>query len=144
MGGQFGGILGQLAAVGGERQFLQRAGAEMAAEAFDQRHDALAHQRLAAGEAELLDALLDEGRADPVEFLERQQVLLGQEGHVLGHAIDAAEIAAVGHRHAEVGDMPAEGIDHGRLGHPLYLAAHCDGVKARLSLQERARTAART
>ena len=54
---------------------------------------------------------VDEGRAEPVEFLERQQVLLGQEGHVLGHAIDAAEVAAVGDRHAQIGDRPAERVD---------------------------------
>jgi len=49
---------------------------------------------------ELAHALGDEGRAQPVELFERQQVGLGQEGHVLRHAVDAAEIAAVGHRHA--------------------------------------------
>ena len=53
MSGQFGGIVGQLAAIGGERQFVQRAGAQMARQAFDQRHDVLAHQRLAAGQPEL-------------------------------------------------------------------------------------------
>ena len=34
-------------------------------------HDVLAHQRLAAGQPQLADALVDEGRAEPVEFLER-------------------------------------------------------------------------
>ena len=54
---------------------------------------------------------LDEGRAEPVEFLERQHVLLRQERHVLRHAIDAAEVAAVGHRDAQIGDRPAERVD---------------------------------
>lgn len=30
---------------------------------------------------------------------------------MLGHAIDAAEIATVGDRHAQIFDLPAEGID---------------------------------
>ena len=63
----------------------------------------------------LLDALADEGAAQPVELLERQDLGLGQEGHVLRHAIDAAEVAAVRHRDAQIGDMPAEGIDHLRI-----------------------------
>ena len=59
-------------------------------------------------------------RAQPLQLLERQDLGLGQEGHVLGHAIDAAEVAAVRHRDAQVGDVPAERVDHafnvGRLG----------------------------
>ena len=35
---------------------------------------------------------------------------LGQEGHVLGHAIDAAEIAAVGDRDAQVADGALERV----------------------------------
>jgi hypothetical protein len=125
MGGEFRGIFGELRAVGGEGEFLECPRLQMAAEAFDQRHDALADQRLAAGEAELLHALLDEGGAEAVQLLKGEQVLLGQEGHVLGHAVDAAEVAAVRHRHAEVADMAAERVDQGwLLRHPLYLAIH--------------------
>ncbi len=40
---------------------------------------------------------------------------LGQESHVLRHAIDAAEVAAVGHRDADIADPPAERIDQRRL-----------------------------
>ena len=86
---------------------------EVARQRADQRHDVLAHQRLAAGEPELAHAAGDEGRAQPVELLERQHVLLRQEGHVLRHAIDAAEVAAVGHRDAQIGDRPAERVDQG-------------------------------
>ena len=55
--------------------------------------------------------LVDEGRADAVELFQGQQVALGQEGHVLGHAVDAAEIAAIRHRHAQIGDRSAERVD---------------------------------
>ena len=58
--------------------------------------------------------LRDEGGAEAVELLERQEVALGQEGHVLGHAVDAAEVAAVGHRDAQIGDRAAERVDERR------------------------------
>ena len=56
----------------------------------------------------------DEGGADPVEFLEREQIGLGQECHVLGHAIDAAEIAAIRDRNAQIGDRARERIHQRR------------------------------
>ena len=109
--GELGREAAELAAVGGQRQLLERAGLEVARHGAEEGHDALAHQRLAAGDPELLDAEADEGRAEPVELLERQQLGLGQELHVLGHAVDAAEVAAVGHRDAQVGDRARERVD---------------------------------
>ena len=84
----------------------------MARERAEQEHDVLAHQGFAAGEAQLLHALADEGAAQPVQLLERQDLRLRQERHVLRHAIDAAEIAPVGDGDAQVADMAAERIDH--------------------------------
>src|SRR5690606_17273064 len=49
---------------------------------------------------------------EPVQFLEREEILARQEGHVLGHAIGAAEVAAIGHRDAQIGDRPPEGVNH--------------------------------
>ena len=43
-------------------------------------------------------------RADAVELLQGQEVPLRQEGHVLRHAVDAAEVASVRHRDAQIGD----------------------------------------
>ena len=101
----------QLAAVGGQRQFLQRAGLQVAGHRAEVGQYPLAHQRLAAGDPQLFDAEPDESRGQPVELLQRQEVLLGQERHVLGHAVDAAEVAAVGYRDAQVADLPLERID---------------------------------
>jgi hypothetical protein len=106
------GILGELAAVGGERELLQGAAFEVPAQAAEQRHHVLAHQGLTAGHPQFLDAAPDEGRAQSLQLLQRQHLGLGQEGHVLGHAVDAAEVAAIRHRDAQIGDMPAEGVDH--------------------------------
>ena len=79
---ELGGIFRQLRAVGGQRQFLERAAGQMARQRGDQCHDAAPHQRLAAGQPQLAHALGDEGAAQPVEFLEGEQIGLRQERHV--------------------------------------------------------------
>src|SRR3546814_7623748 len=86
----------------------------MPAVAVDQGHDAAAHQRLAAGQAQLAHAHADEGAAEPVEFLEAEHFRLGQERHVFRHAVDAAEIAAVGDRNAQIrnGTAKRESEEH--------------------------------
>ena len=106
-------IFPELRAVGGERQLLEAAGAQVARQRGEQRHDFAADQWLAAGEAKLSHAARNERRAKPIEFLERKQVDLRKEGHVLCHAIDAAEIATIGHRDAQIGNRPSERIDQG-------------------------------
>jgi hypothetical protein len=55
------GEFGQLAAVGGQGQFLQRAGGKVAAHRFEKREDTLADEGLAAGDAQFLHAHADEG-----------------------------------------------------------------------------------
>jgi hypothetical protein len=82
-----------------------------------ERHDAAPDQRLAAGEAQLAHALGDEGGAQAVEFLQREHVGLRQERHILGHAVHAAEIAAIGDRHSQIGDGAREWIDQRRRRH---------------------------
>ena len=108
---ELGGVFFQLRGVGGEREFLEGPAREMARQRRNQRHDAAPHQRLAAGQAQLAHALGDERAAQPVEFLQAEQVGLRQERHVLRHAIDAAEIAAVGHRNAQIGDGAMKRVD---------------------------------
>ena len=100
--GEFACEVRQQRAVGGERQFIQRAAVEMPRQRAHQRHHVAADERLAAGQPQLPHALGDEGRAQPVEFFQRQQVGFRQERHVFRHAIEAAQIAAVGHRHAQI------------------------------------------
>src|SRR5215471_17744648 len=86
----------------------------MTRERVEERHDPAPHQRFAAREPELPDAARDEGAAQPIEFFEGEQVGLGKKRHVLRHAIDAAKIATIGDRDAQIGDCPAEGVDQGR------------------------------
>jgi hypothetical protein len=102
-----------LAAIGGEGELVKRAGLQMAAERAEQRQDVAAHQRLAPGQTQLAHPEPDEGAAQPVELFEGEHLGFGQESHVFRHAIDAAEVASVGHRDAQIGDVPAKGVDHG-------------------------------
>ncbi|MNV39191.1 hypothetical protein D3C71_1307610 [compost metagenome] len=74
-------------------------------------HDVLADKRFTAGQAQLSDTSFDKGRAQTVQFVECQEVLLWQELHVLCHAIGAAEIATVGHRYPQIGHRAAEWVD---------------------------------
>ena len=84
------------------------------------------HGRLAAGEADRLDAEpLDEHPGDPLDLLEGEDLGPGQPRHaLLGHAVGAAEVAAVGDRDAQVAVHTPEGVDQGsrhlgrdRIGH---------------------------
>src|SRR3546814_13275267 len=96
----------ELAAVGGEGELLQRAAVEMAREGVEQLHDVAAHQRRAACEAQLLHAAAHERAAHAVELTQRENFLLGQDSHVFRHAVEAAEDATVGERHARSGATP--------------------------------------
>ncbi len=87
----------------------------MARERREQRHDAAAHQRLAAGQPQLAYAARHERRAQAVKLFQGQEIGLGQEAHVFRHAIDTAEVAAVGHRDAQIADRAAERIDQRRV-----------------------------
>src|SRR5262249_59112816 len=70
-----------------------------------------AHQRLPAGEAEFVDPQR-RGHADEVgDLLEGEQFAPVEEHHLLRHAVDAAEVAAVRHADAQVVVSAAEGVD---------------------------------
>ncbi len=114
-------IFGELAAVGRQGQLVEGPLAAQPAEAADEMHDVAADERLAAGQAQLPHAEANEGRADALQLLEAQDLRLRQEGHVLRHAIDAAEIAAVGDRHPQIGDPALIGVDQRRIGGRHYL-----------------------
>ena len=72
------------------------------------------HQRLAAGDPQLAYAPIDEGRAKAVELFQGQHVPLRQKIHVFRHAIDAAHVAAIRHRNADIGDHAPKRIDERR------------------------------
>src|SRR5260370_31662759 len=93
----------------------------MPAEGAEQGHDVAAHQRLAAGQPQLLDPEPDEGAAHAVQLFQRQELGFGQKIHFFRHAVNTAEIAAIGNRYAQIGDGASERVDHGKLSLPARL-----------------------
>src|SRR4051812_37637787 len=78
--------------------------------------DVAANERLAARDADGADTELREDADDALDLLEGQQLLPLEERVVapedlFGHAIDAPEVAAVGDRHAQRLQRPAERIE---------------------------------
>ncbi|MNT58340.1 hypothetical protein D3C72_1957680 [compost metagenome] len=69
-------------------------------------------QRLPAGQADLAHPLANEQRCQTLQFLKGEYLLTRQEGHVLGHAVHTAKITTIGHRHAQVINLPSESILH--------------------------------
>ena len=87
-----------------------------AARRRDQHLEVATEQRLAAGDAELLHAEVDEHARDALDLLEGQELAARQEAVVvpedlLRHAVDAAEVAAVGDGDPEIANRPAEGVE---------------------------------
>ncbi len=85
----------------------------------DQRRQVASDQRLAAGDAQLLDAQADEDPCHPLDLLEGQHLVPRQEREVpaedlLRHAVHAPEVAAVGDRDPEVVQGAIEAV--ARLG----------------------------
>jgi len=82
-------------------------GRAQAGELFDQDFDVLAQQRLAPGQADFANTTLHKHIRQPGDFLEREQGAVRQVGIVfvedfLGHAVIAAEVAAVSDTDAQV------------------------------------------
>ena len=111
---QRGGQFRQQGTVGGEAQLLKaRDGPQHAA----QFHDAPAHQRLPAGEADLLHAAAYRRTGDLLQLFEGEDILMGLLGHSLGrHAVPAAVVAPIRHRQAQIVDLPPAAVAH---THPL-------------------------
>ena len=85
--------------------------AGLAASRRDQRRQVVAQQRLAAGQADAVDAELGEAVDQRRDLLEVEDVAARQPDVVLlRHAVLAAQIAAVGHRDAQVAQRPAEAV----------------------------------
>src|SRR4249919_1747538 len=114
-GEQSNGGAGQLAAVCGERQLLEPV-SEAGAEAIDKVEDAAPNQRLAAGQPELGHSARNEQIDQRLDLAEAEQFLFGQEVHLLGHAVTAAEVATVGDRKSDIADTSPVTVDQ-RAGH---------------------------
>ncbi len=121
-------------AVGGEREIGEP---RLAGNHADQRREIAPQQRLAAGEPHLVDAQREEHVDQPCDLFEVQDVL-AREPHVVRfrHAVQAPEIAAVGHRQPEVAQRtPERVVQHGSeiIGRlrPQHLQARAAAGKKR-------------
>jgi hypothetical protein len=90
--------------------------------------------RLAAGQAQLAHAQADEHGGGPGDLLEAQQRGVGQEvvlviEHLLGHAVAAAEVAAVGHRDAQVAQRRPRASSSGVANSLSEASRHRRGVR---------------
>ena len=73
------------------------------------------NQRLASGDSNPLDATFSGDAHEPGDFLERQNLAPWLEANMLvGHAIEAANIAAIGHADAQAGVWPPETVKQWR------------------------------
>ena len=104
------GLAGEQRAVGRQGNVLDAADG---GQHDDQAFQITAQQRLAAGQPQLAHAQAGENPGEPCQFLEGEQVLAGQEGEVpaeylAGHAVGAAELAAVGDRDPQVPQRPRQ------------------------------------
>ena len=120
-GGKIAGVFLQLGAVGGERQFLQPV-SQPAAERVNQLDHVAPYQRLAPGQAYFRDAPVDERQRQLVQLFEAEHFLAREELHRFGHAIRAAQVAAIGDGQPQIADPPVERIDEGFAAtHGVYL-----------------------
>ena len=72
-----------------------------------------AHQGLAPGDLEPGDAQLHRRLGHLQKLLEGEQVLVAAQGHPLGHAVLAAQVAPVGDGEADVVDVAVKPVSHG-------------------------------
>ena len=85
----------------------------LARQPLDQRRQVAAEQRFAAGQPHLVDAETQELIDEPIDLLELQDVLARQPDVVLlGHAVLAAQVAAIGDRQPEIGQRPLVGVEN--------------------------------
>ena len=74
-------------------------------EAFDERFEVAAHHRFAARHAQLIDTKTDEQFSQTNDLFVIENLSFWLPFHRLGrHAIEAAKIAAIRHRNAQVAD----------------------------------------
>ena len=115
--------LGKQGAVGGERDVLDL---RNRANVTNERDDTAADQRLATRQAHAANALPRHQSHKVGDFLDTEQLVVCTGRHAIGrHAIDAAEIALVGHGNAQVVDIAAKAV---MLHVPVHAALPSRGV----------------
>ena len=116
-------------AVGGEGQVLD---ARNGGQAADQHGQVAAHEGLAAGDAQLADSQAHGDAHEALDLFEIQNLAALHELHAgFRHAVEAADIAAVGDADAQVVVNAAEGIDEWSGVHHFTASMRSSGARAR-------------
>jgi len=129
-GAEGGGVFRQQQAVGRHGQIGHtRDGRQLA----DQRRESRAHQRLAPRDPQPAHALRDHDPHKPLDLLEMEDLAARPELHrLLRHAVEAAQIAAIGHAHAQIVVNPTEAVDQRPFTlHPPLPGSHYGHVAPR-------------
>src|SRR5437867_3828859 len=83
----------------------------IASELTDQLGQVATQERLSAGEPHLVDAEVEEHVDEAAHLLEVEDLVARKPGvFLLRHAVAATQVAAVGDRHAQAAERPAQGI----------------------------------
>jgi hypothetical protein len=82
-------------------------------ESFYEAFDTISEQRLASCDANLANAHRNEHSCHALNFIEGKKICGRKPAHrgFVGHAEQACEVAAVGHRNPELGRYPAFRVD---------------------------------
>ena len=132
------GIIGQQYPVGGEPYFREPF---KLAQLMDEPENFFPDQRLTAGQSQLVHALGDGKTDHPYQFLVAEELGVLQKLSCFdlavrilvffGHAVYAAEIAAIGERQPEIGNCSGKLVDERR--NRGYFFSHGAGLDAGLS-----------
>ena len=106
-GGQCIRLLADQCAIGGHHQFPQTG---QGGDPPGQTEDPPAYQRLTPGETDLVHSQPGESPGHQLELFQREDPAAGQKMHLLRHAVEAAQVAAVGHRHPQVANAAAKAV----------------------------------
>ena len=109
-----GGLLGQQDAVGRQGQVVDAAASR--GQLCDEPRQVGPHERLAAGEPQPPHAHLRDDAHEPRDLLERQNLVPRLEADVLvRHAVEAADVAAIGDADPQAAVHAAEAVDERAL-----------------------------
>ena len=120
------GLLGEQEAVGGQADVADAGDLDQHPH---QPRQVAAHQRLAAGQADLVDAQRRRHADEVGDLLEGEQLGPVHEDDFLRHAVGAAEVAAIGDADAQVVVDAAEGIDEWRVANGEWRVGRIASVR---------------
>ena len=103
-------MLHKLAAIGGDGQLFQTV---QGAQLLEQLANIPSYQGFAPRYPQLGNPQPNKHTGYSGQLLQCEHIPARQKGHILGHAVGAAEVTAIGHRQPDVVDTALEAVDQG-------------------------------